>query len=313
MRVAWRKCPRSARDRLSLAAPAAWGASGRESRNRLSLAIRRLSPARLRGMLWRKRVLHATLRRTGLWRLMDAASAAGKRIEVTRHRVAAPLAEPITIVVLADLHLARRGVLETRMVQVVRAARPDVILIAGDITSLDGRDQVYVDVLSRLAAPRGVWMVPGNWDYWAPMADARAVCEATGVGWLRNEAVEIAPGIWLAGLDDAVAGTPDADLALSQVPADAWVVALLHCPVGFDQMAGRCALAFAGHTHGGQVRLPGLPPLWLPAGCGRYVSGWYEREGSCMYVTRGLAAPGIPVRLFCRPEIAVFTLGGQTR
>jgi hypothetical protein len=278
----------------------------------MSLAIRGPSAARLRGMLWRKRLLYAALRRTGLWSLMNAATAPGKRIEVTRHRVAAPLAEPMTVAVLADLHLERLGVLETRMLQVVGAARPDLILIAGDITGLDGANPVYLDVLGRLTAPRGVWMVPGNWDYWAPMADDQRVCQAAGVRWLRNEAVEIASGIWLVGLDDAVAGAPDADTALRGVPADAWVIALFHCPVSFDDLAGRCALAFAGHTHGGQVRLPGLPPLWMPAGCGRYVSGWYQRDGSRMYVTRGLAAPGIPMRLFCRPEIALFTLGGST-
>jgi hypothetical protein len=276
----------------------------------MSLASRRLSPDRLSGMLWRKRALHAALRRTGLWSLMDAVSRPGKRIEVTRHDVVAPVAGPLTVALLADLHLAGsdRGVED--MLAIVRSERPDVILLAGDVTHFDGSDEVYVDVLSRLAAPRGVWMVPGNWDYWLPMADARSVCDRAGVRLLTNAAAEIAPGVWLAGIDDVVAGAPDPERALRGIPAGAWVMALVHCPIGFDEISGRCALAFAGHTHGGQVRLPGLPPLWLPAGCGRYVAGWYERDGSRLYVSRGIAAKGIPVRLFCRPEIALFTLGG---
>ncbi len=276
----------------------------------MAVRIRHLSPGRVRGMIWRKRVLYAALRRTGLWWLMDRASAPGKRIEVTRHRVAAPLREPFTVALLADLHLPAPEGLAKRMLALVAAAHPDLILLAGDLTSLEGDDGTYLDVLSRLSAPRGVWMVPGNWDYWAPMVDAPSVYEQAGVRMLRNAAAEIAPGVWLVGLDDAVAGTPDPDAAFGDVPPGAWTMAFFHCPVSFPDVAGRCALALAGHTHGGQVRLPGLPPLWLPAGSWPYVSGWYERSGSRMYVSRGLETPGIPVRMFCRPEITLFAIGG---
>mgnify|MGYP001461185199 CR=1 FL=1 len=241
---------------------------------------------------------------------MESASRPGKRIELTRHSIVAPVGHPISVALLTDLHMTGADREVEEMLAIVQRERPDLILLAGDLTSLEGNDGIYADVLGRLAAPRGVWMVPGNWDYWLPMADMRSLCERAGVRLLTNAAAEIAPGVWLAGLDDAVAGTPDPDGALRGVPAGAWVMAIVHCPVGFDEIAGRCAVAFAGHTHGGQVRLPGLPPLWMPAGCGRYVAGWYERNGSRLYVSRGIAAKGLPVRLFCRPEIALFTLSG---
>lgn len=241
---------------------------------------------------------------------MEAGSRPWKRIELTRHAIVAPVAGSITVALLADLRLTGPEPEIEEMLAIVRNEHPDLILVVGDVTSLDGSDEVYADVLGQLAAPRGVWMVPGNWDYWLPMTDMRSVCDRAGVRLLTNAAVEIAPGVWLAGLDDAVAGLPDPELALRAIPAGAWVMAMVHCPAGFDDIAGRCALAFAGHTHGGQVRLPGLPPLWMPAGCGRYVAGWYERDGSRMYVSRGIAAKGLPVRLFCRPEIALFTLSG---
>jgi predicted MPP superfamily phosphohydrolase len=261
-------------------------------------------------MLWRKRVQHAALRRTGIWALLDAASAPAKRIEVTRHVVAAPVARPLTVALLADLHLAERNREIDEMLAIVRTERPDVIVLAGDVTSLHGNDSLYLEVLRGLAAPGGVWMVPGNWDHWAPMADARSVLERSGVRLLVNASTQIDPGVWLAGVDDAVAGSPDPEAALCGIPPGAWVMAVVHCPVGFDEIAGRCAIALAGHTHGGQIRVPGLPALWLPAGCRPYVSGWYERQGSRMYVSRGIAAPGIPVRMFCRPEIAMFKLSG---
>lgn len=188
----------------------------------MSVRIRHLSPARVRGMIARKRVLYAALRRTGLWWLMDKASAPGRRLEVTRHSVSAPI-PPVTIALLADLHLASPGNVTERILALVAAARPDLILLAGDLTSIDGDDATYLDVLSRFTAPRGVWMVPGNWDYWAPMRDARSVYLRAGVRVLRNAATEIAPGLWLAGLDDAVAGAPDPNAALREVPPGAWV------------------------------------------------------------------------------------------
>jgi predicted MPP superfamily phosphohydrolase len=286
-------------------------APGRDTEAPLPRPIRRLSPSGVRTKVWRQRALHAVLTRTGLWRLMDAATRPGKHVEVTRHAVPAPLAAPVTVALIADLHMNGVDREAHEMLAILARERPDAIVIAGDLTSLDGSETVYGDMLSRLAAPRGVWMVPGNWDYWLPVADLRSLCERAGVRLLSNEAAEIAPGLWLAGVDDAVAGYPDPARVLDAIPAGAWAMALVHCPVTFDDLAGRCALAFAGHTHGGQVRLPGLPPFWLPAGCGRYVAGWYERDGSRLYVSRGIGAKTLPVRLWCRPEVALFTLGGE--
>lgn len=274
----------------------------------MSRPARPVSPERLRAKLRRARALHAALLGTGLWRLMDVASRPGKRVAVTRHAVAAPVARPLTVALIADLHMNGEDREALEMLGLLERERPDLILIAGDLTSLDGSEAIYARVLGRLAAPLGVWMVPGNWDYWLPVADLAALCARTGVRLLSNEAVELAPGLWLAGLDDAVAGAPDPRRALEAIPAGAWVMGLVHCPCGFDDLAGRCAVAFAGHTHGGQIRLPGLPPAWMPSGSGRYVAGWYERDGSRLYVSRGIGAKTLPMRIFCRPELALFTL-----
>jgi predicted MPP superfamily phosphohydrolase len=276
----------------------------------LTRPIRRLSPAQIRTKLWRHRVLRQALDATGLHAWLDVATRPGKRVELTRHAVPAPLPAPVTVALVADLHLNGVDREAHEMLAMLERERPDLIVIAGDLTSDDGSEAVYADMLSRLRAPRGVWMVPGNWDYWLPTADLGALCSGAGVRLLSNQSAEIAPGLWLAGVDDAVSGEPDPARALASIPAGAWVMALIHCPVTFDDVAGRCALAFAGHTHGGQVRIPGLPPLWLPAGCGRYVAGWYERNGSRLYVSRGIGAKTLPIRLWCRPELALFTLGG---
>jgi predicted MPP superfamily phosphohydrolase len=268
----------------------------------------RLPPSRLRGILWRKRVTRSLLEHTGLLGILIAVSNARRHIEVTRHRVFAPVDTPTTVAVLADLHVARAGALERDTLAVLRRERPDLILIAGDVTSIAGNDRVYRQVLEPIRAPRGVWMVRGNWDYWAPMENAEAVCAAAGIRVLDNEAAEIEPGVWLTGIDDHVAGHPDPSAALARVPRNAWVMALFHCPITFDSIAGRCALAFAGHTHGRHFRFFGLRPRGASAGGGRYEAGWYDRDGSRLYVSRGLAKPGGAIRLFGQPEIALFTL-----
>ncbi len=76
-------------------------------------------------------------------------------------------------------------------------------------------------------------------------------------------------------------------------------------------IAPRLDLAFAGHTHGGQVRLPLIGALWTPPGSGRYVAGWYsmsEAPRARMYVSRGVGTSVLPVRFLCRPEVALITL-----
>ena len=162
-------------------------------------------------------------------------------------------------------------------------------------------------VLTRLRAPLGAWAVRGNWENWRPSINERAFYESAGVHFLLNSSAPVG-GLWLVGLDDEASGRPDLDAALRGVPRGAWTLALFHSPTYLDQAAGRCNIALAGHTHGGQVRLPFLGPLWLPRGCGRFVEGWYEERGTRMYVSRGIGTSILPIRFFCRPELDLITL-----
>jgi predicted MPP superfamily phosphohydrolase len=240
-------------------------------------------------------------------------------IEVTRHRVKAPLRAPLTIAHLSDLHVASFGRREESLLRSLAAARPDLIVITGDSVSGTGApeelrrdDAPYApvrDLLMRLRAPLGVFAVRGNWENWRPLTRERAFYEAAGVKLLVNEAARVRDDVWLLGLDEASNGAPDVAEAREGVPAHAYRIVLFHAPVAFDGVAGREELALAGHTHGGQVRVPLLPPLWLPPGSDGYVAGWYEKRGSRLYVSRGIGTSIAPARLFCRPELAVHTLG----
>jgi len=229
-------------------------------------------------------------------------------IEVTHHTLRAPVPRAIRIAHITDLHTLGMGMRERRLIGELMTERPDLIVVTGDIETPGGTRDCYLAVLRSLHAPLGVWSVPGNWEYWIPIpARARLFAEA-GVRELMNEAAEVTPGVWLAGFDDALAGSRDPDRALAPIPAGACAIAVFHEPILFDLTAGRYTLALAGHTHGGQVRVPFLPPLLLPHGCGRYVAGWFERKGSRMYVSRGIGMSVVPIRLFCRPELAIITL-----
>lgn len=216
------------------------------------------------------------------------------RLEVTHHTVDAPVSPKVKIAHVTDLHSrGRLGPLEEKVLAALAEEQPDLIVMSGDDEDADA----FHD---RLKAPLGVFFVYGNHDHWAHHLRKDA---------LDNAAAQVRDGLWVVGLDDALAGDPDLDLALKGVPQDAYRIGLYHSPVLFDLTAAAFPLAFAGHTHGGQVRLPLLPPLWLPRGSGPYLEGWYERAGSKLYVSRGIGTSVLPLRFFCRPELAIITLG----
>jgi predicted MPP superfamily phosphohydrolase len=246
-------------------------------------------------------------------------------IEVTHHRVAAHVSPPLTIAHLTDLHVRRIGRRERNLLAILEREKPDVVVITCD-SVVDGDRLVPArerqsgftyaragELYDRLRAPLGVWAVRGNWENVRRLRDERGYYDGHGVGLLVNESHELRPGVWLVGLDDPE-GQPDIEEALRKIPPDAFTVALFHSPALFDDVAGRVSLALAGHTHGGQVRLPLLPPFWLPDNCGRYLEGLYEDKSSKLYVSRGVGTSVLPVRFLCRPEVAIFHVGeGQSR
>jgi uncharacterized protein len=233
-------------------------------------------------------------------------------IELRRQTIALPVDTPLRIVHLSDLHTRGLGRRERAMIALVEAQRPDLIVITGDTVAGGPRNSVGPDeraavrrVLAALHAPLGVFAVLGNWEHWRGVRDAGALFEGTGVRLLVDDAAPLRPGLWIVGLEDACVGAPDVDAAFRQVPRDAVAIALLHSPGPFPDVAARAPLALAGHSHGGQVRLPFLPALWLPPGTDGYVEGWYTSGASRLYVSRGLGTSILPLRFFCRPEVAV--------
>jgi uncharacterized protein len=270
---------------------------------------------RFRALLSRRRIIFLLLFFFTLTIAIYAYKFEPFNIEVTRHEIAAPLQSPIKIAHLSDLHTYGPGKLEQKMLAILEREKPDLIVITGDLISEADGYEGCLEVLKQLHAPMGVWVVLGNHENWAAQrmkqvyGSFKAYYEAAGAKLLFNSNQKLRDDVWLIGLDDAMAGVPNMAAAFAAVPSNAYKITLFHSPAAFDEVAGKCDLAFAGHTHGGQVRLPYIKPLWLPEKCGDYDEGWFERDGSKMYVSRGLGTSLLPIRFNCRPEIAIITLG----
>lgn len=221
----------------------------------------------------------------------------------------AGLESPVTVALLADLHTKEIGTRERRVLAMLERENPDVILIAGDLAHGLGRPTDVVPFLEELSAPLGVWVVPGNWDYWRGGSDAGLPIYAhAGAHVLRDEVARLRDDLVLAGLDDTLVGNPEPAKVLALAAGGGAVVVLMHEPGLFDQIDGDAPLALAGHTHGGQGRLPFWGAITTPPGSGDYVDGWYESKGSRMYVSRGIGTSVVAARFFCRPEVTLLTL-----
>lgn len=219
---------------------------------------------------------------------------------------------------ISDLHRGRwvPEAFLRRAMGTVSSLKPDLVAITGDFVSYTWRNaESCAAVLSDLEAPYGVYGVLGNHDH-SSGDPARVIgaIEDAGVRVLVNQAAPLTLGSadwWLCGVDDTRRGAPDLDQSLAGVPAHAFRILLCHEPDFADRAVDRgFALQLSGHSHGGQIVLPGdLRPI-LPPEARRYPYGLRRVAGSKMqvYTNAGLGVIGIPIRWNCHPEITLHTL-----
>lgn len=232
----------------------------------------------------------------------------GGTLTTPLHRVPVPgLPRPVEILHLTDVHLRRDDASVERILDGMRACKPDLVCITGDVVAREWRPEAVRRFLAGLPeAPLGRYAIMGNWEYWARAhPDAwRVTLAEHGVRLLLEEWVDTGPLV-LAGTDDMLAGAPEPGRVLSALPAGRPTVVLTHSPALFPEIARpEVHLVLSGHSHAGQVRLPLLGSLWVPKGTGPYVAGWYEARGSWLYVGRGVGWSIAPVRMWCPPELA---------
>ncbi len=201
------------------------------------------------------------------------------------------------------------------LVPLINGLRADAIVITGDFISY--RDQeALTDLrrpLLRLRARDGIFAVFGNHDYLFAYDDLAFILRTSGVTHLHARFHTIRRGadmLHIAGLDDMPNKPAFLERMLRQMPPEGAAILLVHKPDFADTAAasGRFCLSLAGHTHGGQIILPGIGPLFRPYGGRKYPLGLYRIGDLYHYTSRGLGVGDIPIRINCRPEIAVFTL-----
>lgn len=227
---------------------------------------------------------------------------------------------PLRIVFLTDLHVGCPSVTLDRtaaLVEQANALSPDVILLGGDYVVqgvVGGRfvaPEDTANVLGALRAPRGVFTVLGNHDWWLDGWRVRKAFEAAGIPVLENEAVVLAEGpkMWLAGLADEQTRKPDAAATLAGVPEDEPVVVLAHNPATFATVPDRALVTLCGHTHGGQVSLPFYGPLVNATKSPlRWTYGHIVEGRRNMIVSAGIGTSVLPIRFNMPPEITVVDL-----
>lgn len=175
--------------------------------------------------------------------------------------------------------------------------------------------EVLRSMLRSLPHPRlGLYLSPGNWEYWAGLKgeSLERLAQETGITLLIDRAVALEGGLTLAGADSELGGTPDVKGLLASLPSEGATVVLSHCPSLFPKLDRKpVQLVLSGHTHGGQLRLPGLGALWLPAGSDRFDQGWFQGEQARLFVHRGFGTSLARLRFGCRPEAALLELEPQ--
>ena len=238
------------------------------------------------------------------------------RVEVVHTSVQGNVATPLKIAQLSDLHTHGVGARERRVLDILDDEKPDVIVVTGDsLGGYGGTFAMVAEVFQQLHAPLGVWVVRGNYENWRQMQHEHSFYANAGVHLLLNSGTLLRNDVWLAGVDDPYTGKPSIEGALTGAPPGVYEILLFHSPAYFDRVAGHVDLCLAGHTHGGQVRPPFFPPLWLPKGCWPYVAGWYEAKGtkSKMYVNRGIGTSLLPIRFNSRPEVTILTVEPEAK
>jgi predicted MPP superfamily phosphohydrolase len=217
----------------------------------------------------------------------------------------------LKIVALGDFHLHPYTTLPflRRAFEMARQLNPDVIVLLGDFvdSTVEAMDEMAPH-LGELNAKHGVFAVLGNHDLRKGGGIVASKLEGAGVKVLRNRGVLIPVGgasVWLCGMDSYI-GEQHLPRALEGGPASAVGVLLAHEPDVADAVAqsGRVHLQLSGHSHGGQVNIPGLVWTGLPSMARKYPFGSYSIGPMFLHTNRGIGMTQWPVRYRSAPEVS---------
>ena len=204
-----------------------------------------------------------------------------------------------------DLHHKGDRAHTQSVVDMINSLKPDFVCFTGDIMEEGKFLPEALEILSGIKAP--MYGVPGNHDYWsrAPFGDISKCFAATGGGWLVDERCVIAgEKINLVGMARLGPAHP-----LPSTDPGMKNILLMHYPAWVKLLRGqKFDLMLAGHSHGGQVRIPFYGPIMVPYGVDEYDLGLFQTEAGPLYVNPGIGWYPVPIRFNCRPEITVIEI-----
>lgn len=249
-----------------------------------------------------------------------------KRIEIPLRRLPHQF-DGFTIVQLSDFHYEERfsAVPIRRSVDLVNNLHPDLVVFTGDFVTVPlvefgsqaARESAKTafpcaEILRRIQARIGSFAILGNHDAYSNPELVTDALQTRGIPVLKNSSVPIEIGgarFWLAGIDDALEGRPDLGVAIERIPRGETIILLAHEPDFADEAAlTPVDLQLSGHSHGGQIWVPGIGAPWLPRLARNYPRGLYKIENMALYTNIGIGTIRAPIRINCVPEVTLITL-----
>lgn len=247
-------------------------------------------------------------------------------IEVTQLTVPlkglSPEFDGYRLVHLSDIHMGTWMNRErlTNVINLVNEQDADLIALTGDYITHDEIPRYHdplVDNLVNLRAQDGVVSTLGNHDHWTNAGLIREILQASNIQELENDSLILERGnakFAISGVDDVWEEKADIDKVIDGLPDEAPAILLVHEPdyADISGATGRFGLQLAGHTHGGQIRLPVIGALRLPYLGTKYDMGKYQVGDMIHYTNRGVGMIPPQYRLGCLPEITVVTFTPAT-
>jgi predicted MPP superfamily phosphohydrolase len=206
------------------------------------------------------------------------------------------------IVHFTDFHYRGDTEYAAQVVRTINGLSPDFVCFTGDLVEELAFAPAAFEFICQINAP--VYGIPGNHDFQSgvPFSDFANAFAATGGAWLPDRTAV------LAEHDLELVGCGRRSIHAFTTPQAGRQILLMHYPQMANGLGRRFDLILAGHSHGGQVRLPFVGALVLPKGVRPYEYGYYETPGGPLYVNAGIGTYRLPFRWNCRPELTLITI-----
>ena len=223
-----------------------------------------------------------------------------KQIEITNAKVE----KSLLIAQISDTHLGKNinPLRLEKAFKTLSSHKPDIIVFTGDIFEETKNMQAYIDLIKKLKAPCGKYVISGNHEYYGGLAKNRELFKQAALIDLDNKTAQTC-GIIINGVSDI----PDRNFLKNLKKQEKFSILLSHQPRNFEELSPKIDLMLSGHTHAGQI----WPFNFLVALRYKYISGLYEYGGSNLYVNPGTFYWGPSMRLFTNNEITLIKLNAK--